>query len=105
MLSVAQWVEMASRASARIRVGQQGRVVIPAELRQALAIQPGDVLVARSEQDKLVLERPRAVLERIRERFRAAVPRGISLADELIAERREEARREAEETESYLRGV
>jgi len=44
-----------------------------------------------------VLERRASVLRRVQARFSAAVPRDVSLAEELIAERREEARREAKE--------
>lgn len=43
-----------------------------------------------------MLERPANVLRRLRERF-ARVPAGVSLASELIAERRREAIRESEE--------
>jgi hypothetical protein len=43
-----------------------------------------------------VLEKPDQVLERLKKTF-ANVPADVSLADELIAERREEARRESEE--------
>jgi AbrB family looped-hinge helix DNA binding protein len=78
----------------RIRLGPQGRVVIPANLRHALALETGEVLVARVEEDRLVLERPRAALARLQRAFQTAVPEGVSLADELVAERRAEARRE-----------
>jgi AbrB family looped-hinge helix DNA binding protein len=78
------------------RLGDQGRLVIPAAARRALGLRAGDVLSVRVEQDHLVLERRAAVLARLRERF-AAVPQSVSLADELISERREEARRERSE--------
>jgi len=79
----------------RIHVGRQGRLVIPAELRHALRLQAGEVLVARVEEDRLILERPRAALARLQRAFGEAVPRGVSLADELVADRRAEVRREA----------
>lgn len=77
----------------KVRVGQQGRVVIPAPLRRAAGIRSGDTLVARLEGGRLILEKRETVLARVRERFRR-VPREVSLAEELIRERREEARRE-----------
>jgi AbrB family looped-hinge helix DNA binding protein len=80
---------------AEVRMGPQGRVVIPAALRRKLGLDPGVVLVARAEEDRLVLERREAVLARLRARF-AVVPPHVDLADELISERREEARRERE---------
>jgi len=52
------------------------------------------MLVARVENDHLVIEKPESVERRVRARFRKA--QGHSLSEELIAERREEARREAE---------
>ena len=80
---------------AEIRVGPQGRLVIPAPLRRTLGIDPGDTLVIRLEDNRLVLEKRETILARLRDRFRR-VPPDVSLADELIRERREEARREAE---------
>lgn len=68
--------------------------MVPAPLRRRLGLEAGDVLVARAEEDRLVLERRKAVLDRLRRRF-AKVPAGVSLVDELIAERREEAERES----------
>jgi AbrB family looped-hinge helix DNA binding protein len=76
-----------------VTVGPQGRVVVPAPLRRRLGIEPGDVLVARAEDDRLVLERRAAILERIRRRL-AVAPAHISMVEELIAERRAEAERE-----------
>lgn len=80
-----------------LRIGAQGRVVIPAELRHELEIEPGQTLMARVEAQRIVLERPDQILERLREELRGARPEGTSAVDELIAERREEARREAED--------
>ena len=83
-----------SRLHADVQFGVQGRVVVPAPIRKALGFQPGETLVARVEDDHLVIEKPESVERRIRARFRQARER--NLAEELIAERREEARRENE---------
>ena len=49
----------------------------------------------RQEDDRLVLEKAEAIERRLKALF-AHIPPHVSLADELIAERREEATREAE---------
>ena len=77
---------------ADVRLGAQGRLVVPAPIRKALGFQPGETLVARVEDEHLVIEKPEAVERRLHEYFRKF--EGRSLAEELIAERREEARRE-----------
>ena len=77
----------------RIRLRPQGRIVIPAGLRRSLGIQPGDGLVAWVEGDRLILRRREAIEEELWDLFRGV--RG-GMTDELLAERREEARRELE---------
>lgn len=67
--------------------------MVPAPLRHELELAEGDELVARAEGGRLVLEPKAAVVTRLRDRFKDV--KG-SLADELLAERREEAAREAE---------
>ncbi len=74
-------------------IGPQGRLVVPVELRRRLGIETGDVLVARADDDRIVLERRDAILARIRRRL-APGPGEASMVDELIAERRAEAARE-----------
>ncbi len=66
-------------------------MVIPIEARQALGIAEGSVLVIHVGKDQLVLTTREAVKRRLREMF-ADVPG--SMAEDLIAERREEAQRE-----------
>ena len=78
-----------------VQIGPQGRLVIPAGLREALGLHPGDKLSARVEEDRLVLEKREHILARLKARFRT-VPESVSLVDELIEERRAEACREQE---------
>jgi AbrB family looped-hinge helix DNA binding protein len=74
-------------------------VVIPAELRRELGIEPGETLIARVESGRLVLERRGEILDRLRSELREATEPGTSMVEELLAERRREARREAAESE------
>jgi len=87
---------------AEIKVGRQGRIVIPAQLREELGVGEGDVLSLRVEDDRLLMETRLAALERLRRRFREAA-KGRDLVAELIAERREEARREEDELDGLRR--
>jgi AbrB family looped-hinge helix DNA binding protein len=73
-----------------VRVGPQGRIVIPVEVRRELNLDEGSVLSARVVDKKLVLEPRQALLERWRGRFKG-VQAGVALSDELIADRRAEA--------------
>jgi AbrB family looped-hinge helix DNA binding protein len=82
--------------SVEVNLGRQGRVVIPATLRRLLGFTEGDTLVAREEAGRLVLEKPELIKQRLKARF-AHLPKERSLADELIAERREAARQEEHE--------
>jgi AbrB family looped-hinge helix DNA binding protein len=74
---------------AEVHLGSQGRLVIPASLRKLLGFETGDILIARLEEGRLVLEKQGTIKQRLKARF-SHLPKGISLADELIAERREE---------------
>lgn len=80
----------------RTRVNQNGRVVIPASYRKALGIKAGDEVILRMEDGELRITTMKRRLERAQRRVRQYVKPGVSLADELIAERREAAKRERE---------
>jgi len=79
---------------ARLRVNENGRVVIPAAFRRALGINAGDEVVLRMEDDELRITTLKRRLERAQRLVRKHVKPGTSLVDELIAERREEAKNE-----------
>ncbi len=87
--------QKSKQKTVQVHVGPQGRIVIPAQFREALDIRPGQILVARADDGRLVLEKREQILARVRSWF-AQVPQEVNLVDELIAERREEARKEAE---------
>ena len=83
-------------ASVEVSLGRQGRLVIPATLRRSLGLEEGDRLVARQDANRLVIEKPEQIKQRLKARF-AQVPAERRLAEELIAERRQESRREGAE--------
>lgn len=72
---------------ATLVLGQQGRLVIPAEVRAALGLAPGDRLHLHVSGQRLVLERQQDAAAELRG-LAARVPRSRSLVEELLAERR-----------------
>jgi AbrB family looped-hinge helix DNA binding protein len=77
-----------------IIVGERGRVVLPARLRQCLNLQPGDRLIVTVDPEGGFRVVPaRELARRLNGLYRDLAP-GRSLVDELLAERRDEARRE-----------
>ncbi|WP_309084057.1 AbrB/MazE/SpoVT family DNA-binding domain-containing protein [Chelativorans sp.] len=80
----------------KVQVGAGGRVVIPAEMRSAMGVAEGDTLHARVIDGELRLMSQPTALRRAQELVRRYIPEGTKLVDELIAERRAEARREDE---------
>jgi AbrB family looped-hinge helix DNA binding protein len=81
-------------SEARLRVNENGRVVIPASFRKALGIRAGDEVVLQMKDDELRISTVKSRVERAQRRVRRYMKSGRSLADELIAERREAAKRE-----------
>jgi AbrB family looped-hinge helix DNA binding protein len=79
------------------RINANGRIVIPAAIRQQMGIKPGDSVLMEVEDGVLRMESHRARIRRVQESLRHLIPPGRCLSDELIADRREEARREMEE--------
>lgn len=81
----------------RAAIGKQGRVVIPAEIRRALDLQPGTVLTFSVRDGEVVISTPMAAARKLQEIF-AKAPRkpGVLASEQLIAERRAEAKRELE---------
>jgi AbrB family looped-hinge helix DNA binding protein len=75
-----------------VSVGPKGRVVIPAGIRRTLGIEEGSELVALVEGEAVVLVPRSAIKTRLRSIFAATAD---SMRDDLIAERRAEAARDA----------
>lgn len=77
-----------------VRLGSQGRLVLPRALREEMGAEEGAVYQAHVEDGRLVLETRASLLRRMQAEIAGAAGEDRSLADELIAERREDARRE-----------
>lgn len=86
-----------------VTIDKAGRAVIPARVRKALGIKPGGKMTLLLNEDSIELITPRAALRRAQVYFSQFKKPGVSYVDELIAEKRAEARREEEEMERWAR--
>lgn len=78
----------------RVKMTGGGRIVIPSNFRRAMGIQEGDDLILRMENGELRLLTVKQSVEQAQQIFRQYVPKNKSLVNELIAERRNEAKYE-----------
>jgi len=78
----------------RTRLGEKGRIVIPAEMRAVLVIDTGGVLDLRVVDGELRISTIRSRIRRAQERASRYVKPGTLVSDESSAERREAAKHE-----------
>jgi bifunctional DNA-binding transcriptional regulator/antitoxin component of YhaV-PrlF toxin-antitoxin module len=79
-----------------LHIDKQGRVMLPSWWRKKEGVNPPtELCVAVTEEGALIVETREQGLRRARDLLRKYIPEGVNLSDELIAERRAEAAREA----------
>lgn len=78
----------------RAKIAEGGRVVIPAEYRQALGLKIGDEVLMRLEDDEVHMYSVREAIRRAQAILRRYMAPDVSLVDSLIAQRRTEAEQE-----------
>lgn len=78
----------------RVRIIEGGKLVIPAAMRRELGLATGDTVVVEVADGALRVRSLAAAIARAQAILRRHVPEGVSLADELVADRRREAERE-----------
>jgi AbrB family looped-hinge helix DNA binding protein len=85
-----------------VRIGNKGRVVIPAALRERAHVAEGDELVARvMEHGRLMLETRESIKRRLRaQAAEAKANRGGGAVERLLADRRADLELEEERTRS-----
>lgn len=81
----------------RTIIGRGGRINLPADHRKALGLSEGDEVLVGIEDGAIRIQTREAAIDRVQKMVRGRVGEGRDLSGELIAERREEARREDEE--------
>ena len=80
----------------QMKLSDGGRVVIPVEIRQSMGLKEGDTVLWELRGGEAVLTTRLAQMREAQAMVRQYVPEGVSLVDELIADRRaENARDEA----------
>lgn len=92
-----------SIGSTRLKIDSAGRIVIPAEMRAAMMVKPGDIVTAHVVDGEFRIVSPAVALRRFQEvgrKWREKNP-GVDPVEELIADRREEAQRELEEANDW----
>ena len=77
-----------------VRVDQQGRLLVPKELREAVGMRPGENVTLLVDDGQIRVVTVAAVERFLREMRAKYNPAGTSMVDELIAERRAEAAHE-----------
>jgi bifunctional DNA-binding transcriptional regulator/antitoxin component of YhaV-PrlF toxin-antitoxin module len=85
---------MTVREQHRARLGAGSRLVVPATIRKALALEIGDEVLLRVEEGELRVINPRQALERARRLIRDHVRTTEDLTAGLLRERRAAAERE-----------
>lgn len=78
----------------KTKIVSGGRIQLPADIRRAMGIEDGDWVKLEYSDGQLQITPYSEVLRRVRERVRPYIVEGVSVVDELIADRRAEAERE-----------
>jgi AbrB family looped-hinge helix DNA binding protein len=71
-----------------------GRVVLPAEMRKELGIKDGDDVVFNRTERGIEIQTYDEVVRQAQEYFSSLAPAGVSLSEELLRDRRAEAKRD-----------
>ena len=77
----------------KTKIGEGGRLVIPAAYRKALGLKPGDEVILALEEGEIRVLSTRQAIARAQTLVRRYIPEGRRLSEELIQERREETNR------------
>jgi AbrB family looped-hinge helix DNA binding protein len=80
----------------RAIVGEGGRLVIPAEMRKAMGVKPGDTLVLKVQGGELTAISQLVSIRKVQERLAPYKKPGENVVDQFLAGRREEQRRSDE---------
>ena len=78
-----------------LRLGEDGGILLPEQVREALGVGSGDEVILRPKgDDSFLITTQRRQIARARKRIRTYIKANSGLVDESIAERRAEAAKE-----------
>lgn len=77
----------------RVKLGEGGRLVIPAAMREALGVKPGDEMALEVENGELKVKSYRSVISDLQAEFSELVPAGTDVVGDFLKERKEEQKR------------
>jgi|OM-RGC.v1.027191411 AbrB family looped-hinge helix DNA binding protein len=80
----------------RVKLGEGGRLVIPAAMREALGVKPGDEMALEVVDGELKIKSYMAVIRELQDEFNRLVPAGEDVVDDFLRERREDQKRSDE---------
>jgi AbrB family transcriptional regulator, stage V sporulation protein T len=79
-----------------------GKISLPAELRRALDLKEGDFITLDHDCTSFTCMSYRQRIKQLQAKFAPYVQQGVSVVDELIAERRAEAAKEEQDHQAWL---
>lgn len=80
-----------------IPVGENGRIILPRELRRMLGVDKGSQVVIEAQDERLELTTTGRLRREAQDRYRRLFPdRARGVVDEFLTDKREEARREGD---------
>ena len=82
-------------------ISNGGRIVIPAEYRKKLGLEEGEAVTVSMDEFGIRISTPRLALRRLQALAAKRIPKGRLVSEELIAERRAEAKRELAEMKRH----
>jgi AbrB family looped-hinge helix DNA binding protein len=87
--------------SMQTHISNGGRVVIPATYRKSLGLSEGEAVTLSMDEFGIRISTPRLALRRLQALAAKRIPKGRLVSEELIAERRKEAKRERAEMKRH----
>lgn len=81
-------------AAAKGKIVEGGRIILPATFRRSMGLAKGDTVLIELHGEEVRIRPARSALRRLQKKLQEYAPDGESVADELIAERRQEAERD-----------